>query len=61
MLPRQDTPTTTGRIDGGHWAICVACGSSMQLIRVLPAGEFRSEQLVLRCDHCELVMTQPGN
>ena len=40
--------------------LCPACGCTMDLIRVLPAAGFASEQLVFRCRQCELVMTDAG-
>ena len=60
MLRRHKSSGTVVRIDYPKLPICIGCGSMMQLFRVLPSAEFRSEQLVLRCGHCELVMTQPG-
>jgi hypothetical protein len=32
----------------------------MELMRVLPAGGYMSEQLIFRCLRCDLVMTEPG-
>jgi hypothetical protein len=40
--------------------LCPACGCTMDLIRVLPAAGFASEQLVFRCRQCELVITDAG-
>ena len=40
--------------------LCPACGCTMDMVRVLPAAGFASEQLVFRCGQCELVMTDAG-
>jgi hypothetical protein len=40
--------------------LCPGCGHTMELVRVIPKGSYRTEQEVFQCRRCRVALTQAG-
>ena len=57
---RNRVGLTRADYDGAKTTLCPGCGHTMELVRVIPKGSYRTEQEVFQCRRCRVALTQAG-